>query len=95
MDMHTFKESLLMDQLPQEASVYIKALWYDAKDKWDDAHKTIQDVKDNNASWIHAYLHRKEGDISNADYWYTRAGRKRPPLTLEEEWEQLVANFLQ
>ncbi len=94
MDMHNFRQSLAMNQLPQEASVYLEALWHDAKDQWEEAHKMIQDVKDNNAAWIHAYLHRKEGDISNADYWYARAGRKRPQLSLEEEWEQLVANFL-
>ena len=91
MDVIFFKESLTSSEPPQDASVYLKALWYDAKGNWENAHNIIQDVEDNNAAWIHAYLHRKEGDNSNADYWYNRAGKKRPLLTLENEWEQIVA----
>jgi hypothetical protein len=56
--------------------VYLNALWYDARGEWDKAHELIQDVQDKNASWIHAYLHRKEGDDPNAGYWYSRAGKK-------------------
>ena len=74
MNFSSFKESLSYDQLPGELSVYLKSLWYDAKGDWEKAHKLIQDVEDNNAAWIHAYLHRKEGDIFNADYWYRAAG---------------------
>jgi hypothetical protein len=51
-------------------------------------------VEDKNAAWIHAYLHRKEGDIWNADYWYKRAGKKRPSVSLGQEWEDLVKVFL-
>ena len=69
---------------------YLNALWYDAKGEWDKAHEMVQDIDDNNASWIHAYLHRKEGDTANADYWYSRAGKKRPSLSLEKEWEEIV-----
>jgi hypothetical protein len=76
------------------SSVYLKALWYDAKGNWDEAHQIIQDVPDKNASWIHAYLHRKEGDINNADYWYNQAGRKRPNISLNEEWEEIVKAML-
>ena len=90
MDLVSFKETLAGAEPPHEASVYLKALWHEAKGNWDKAHKLIQDIDDNNAAWIHAYLHRKEGDNSNADYWYTRAGKKRPMLTLENEWEQIV-----
>jgi len=71
-----FKESLLANEPLPGSSVYLTALWYDAKGNWDKAHTLIQDVEDKNASWIHAYLHRKEGDIFNADYWYGRAGKK-------------------
>ncbi len=94
MDLSSFQESLSGDQPLQNASVYLKALWYDAKDKWDNAHKLIQDVDDKNAAWIHAYLHRKEGDIANADYWYSRAGKKRPSVSLKEEWEQIVTSLV-
>ena len=85
-----FNNSLNSDNPPAGVSVYLKALWHDAKGNWDIAHKLIQDLPDKDASWIHAYLHRKEGDIFNADYWYSKAGKKRPSLSLEEEWEQLV-----
>ena len=89
-----FINSLNVDNLPAEASVYLKALWHDAKGNWNKAHELIQDLPDKNASWIHAYLHRKEGDFFNADYWYSKAGRKRPSLSLEEEWKQLVTALL-
>ncbi len=94
MDLTIFKESLLNSEPPQNISVYLKALWYDAKGDWNKAHKVIKDVEDNNASWIHAYLHRKEGDIVNADYWYSKADRKRPAITLEKEWEEVVKKLL-
>jgi len=94
MDLQTFKESLSANHPPDNASDYIKALWYDANGNWDKAHKLIQDINDANASWIHAYLHRKEGDISNADYWYSKAGKKRPSVSLEEEWEQVAGALL-
>jgi hypothetical protein len=94
MDLSLFKQSLTGNEPPKNSSVYLSALWYDAKGEWDKAHKLIQDVEDNNASRIHAYLHRKEGDKGNADYWYTRAGKKRYPASLEEEWEEMVETFL-
>ncbi len=94
MDFNSFKESLSLKEPAQDLSVYLKALWYAGKDDWDKAHVLIQDVNDKSAAWIHAYLHRKEGDIFNADYWYIRAGKKRPGLTLEKEWEEIVSEFL-
>jgi len=89
-----FNKSLNSDKPHAEASVYLKALWHDAKGNWNEAHELIQDLPDKNASWIHAYLHRKEGDLFNADYWYSKAGRRRPSLSLEEEWKQLVTSLL-
>ncbi len=94
MNLAAFKESLAGDQPPSETSVYLKALWYDARENWHQAHDLIQDVPDQTASWIHAYLHRKEGDIWNADYWYQKAGRKRPAVSLQEEWEQIATALL-
>lgn len=90
MDLTTLKESLSADSPPSDTSVYVKALWQDAKNNWNEAHELIQDLHDKNAAWVHAYLHRKEGDIRNADYWYTRAGRSRPAVSLQQEWEQIV-----
>jgi len=90
MNILSFKESLSANEPPKGASVYLKALWYDAKGDWDKAHRLIQDVEDKNASWIHAYLHRKEGDIANADYWYSRAGKRRSLISSEKEWEEIA-----
>ena len=95
MDLTAFKESILSAYPPDNTSIYLKALWHDAKGDWDKAHELIQNVPDKNASWIHAYLHRKEGDISNADYWYFQAGRKRPSSTLNEEWDEITKELLQ
>lgn len=94
MNLHDFKKTLSGDSLPQNLSQYLKALWFDGKEEWEKAHVMIQDIDDKNAAWIHAYLHRKEGDISNADYWYNRAGKKRPDIPLEKEWEQIAEAFL-
>ena len=94
MNVSSFKESLLNNDPPQNTSVYLKALWHDARGEWDKAHTLIQDVDDRNASWIHAYLHRKEGDNGNADYWYRSAGKQRPSVSLEEEWEQIITALL-
>lgn len=94
MNLLLFTESLSGKEPPENISEYLKALWYDAKGDWENAHKLIQDMEDKNASWIHAYLHRKEGDTANADYWYTRAGKKRPSLSLENEWKELVTAFI-
>lgn len=70
------------------------ALWYDAKDDWKSAHDQVDQLSGKNAARVHAYLHRKEGDLWNADYWYSKAGEKRPNLSLEKEWEELVNRFL-
>ncbi len=94
MTVAAFKESLQAIIPPQPVSVYLEALWYDAKQDWEKAHTLIQDVEDNIAAHIHAYLHRKEGDRFNADYWYRRAGKSRPLYSLEEEWETLVKSLL-
>ncbi len=89
-----FNESLAANNPSGDLSPYLRALWFDAKDDWEKAHTIIQDIEDSNASWIHAYLHRKEGDIGNADYWYHRAGKKRPATTLQQEWESIVAALI-
>ena len=94
MDVTALKNSTDRVHPPEGLSVYLTSLWYDAKGNWNKAHELIQDVEDTNAAWIHAFLHRKEGDTSNADYWYRRAGRKRPSISLEEEWESITVHFL-
>lgn len=88
MTLRDFKDSLLADT-PPHLSIYLQALWYDAKSNWEKAHNLIQEVNDEKAAWIHAYLHRKEGDIGNADYWYRRARKSRPDISLNDEWENI------
>jgi len=94
MTFSSFKESLSSNEPPQNTSVYLRALWYDAKGDWNEAHKLIQDINDKNAAWIHAYLHRKEGDINNARYWYHNANKKLSSLTLAQEWEEIVVALI-
>ena len=95
MTFESFKSSVALNRPPDNASPYLLSLWHDAKGNWEKAHTIIQDIDDRSASWIHAYLHRKEGDISNADYWYHRANKKRPNYSLEEEWNQIAREFLE
>ena len=94
MDPQQFKNSLQEVSPPESISTYLKALWYDKKGDWEMAHNIAQDIADRKGSWIHAYLHRKEGDYSNAEYWYRKAGKEMPGSTLEIEWEQLVKELL-
>lgn len=95
MTIEAFEASLTGSEPPTELSAYLKALWQDGAGDWDQAHKIVQDIETEQASAIHAYLHRKEGDESNARYWYDRASRSFPTgKTLEEEWKALVNEFL-
>ncbi len=94
MTVQQFISSLSQPAPPTGISVYARALWLDAKENWQGAHEIIQDLKDEHAAWVHAYLHRKEGDTWNADYWYARAKKKRPAIELKAEWELLVGFFL-
>jgi hypothetical protein len=70
------------------------ALWHNAQDDWQKAHELAQDVETTDGAWVHAYLHRKEGDSSNANYWYRQAGKKIPTQTLKQEWEEIVTELL-
>ena len=94
MTLAQFKSSLHGDQ-PPEVGTALSALWYEAKGDWVKAHKLVQDEETRDAAWIHAYLHRREGDASNAGYWYTQAGRPYPDNSLENEWNQLATHFLE
>ena len=95
MTIEEFEASLAGLEPPADLSAYLNALWYDAAGDWDKAHTIVQDIETEQASAIHAYLHRKEGDESNARYWYGRASRSFPEgKTLGEEWKTLVSEFL-
>ena len=90
MNFRTFNESLSQTEPPVNLSVPLKALWYDAKGDWHTGHDLINDLEDKTSAWVHAYLHRKEGDIGNAGYWYRRAGKQPSSLSLTDEWTELA-----
>lgn len=89
-----FKDSLQHSHPPEGLSIYLQSLWFDGKEDWHKAHSLVDSLPGNEAARVHAYLHRKEGDISNADYWYRRAMQARPDVDLHKEWEDLVEKFL-
>ena len=94
MTLAEFKSSLQNPSPPQGINKLLGAMWYDAKSNWNKAHEIAQEIEMPDGSWVHAYLHRVEGDESNAGYWYHRAGRKFSKLSLEKEWEEIVNEFL-
>ncbi|CAN5208474.1 hypothetical protein BH11BAC6_BH11BAC6_00240 [soil metagenome] len=94
MNYESFVGSLTLVAPDADLTIYLQALWYDAKGDWEKAHTLIQDIEDKTAAWIHAYLHRKEGDLSNADYWYRKAGKNGTALSLQEEWENITKALL-
>jgi len=75
-------------------SAALEALALDARGEWGRAHQRVAAVEDRDACWVHAYLHRKEGDLGNAGYWYRRAGREPATNSLEEEWRGIAAALL-
>lgn len=79
---------------PAGLSPLLRALWLDARGDWRGAHLVAQDVDDADGAWVHAYLHRKEGDRGNARYWYGQAGRSEATSTLDEEWAQIAGALL-
>jgi len=95
MDLAAFKTSLADAAPPAGLAPALAGLWWDAKGDWDRAHECAQQRDDAAGVAVHAYLHRKEGDLSNAAYWYRRAGRPAASGPLDEEWEALAAALLE
>ena len=93
MTIDDFRTSLAA-KTPPSLSLALQALWWDGKGDWTRAHECAQAQDDGEGAWVHAYLHRKEGDLGNADYWYRRAGRTRPAVSLGQEWEEVVSELL-
>ncbi len=94
MDLQTFTTSLTAGVPPAGLSRVLQALWHDANGDWDEAHRLAQAQDDRDGAWVHAYLHRKEGDPANAAYWYRRAGRPVCGLSLEDEWTEIAEALL-
>ncbi len=89
-----FKSSLDQPAPPARLSPALQALWQDAKGEWDAAHALAQSQEDPRGAWVHAYLHRVEGDLANAGYWYRRANKPASEAALTEEWEDIARALL-
>jgi hypothetical protein len=89
-----FKASLKDGSPPKNVAPELQALWHDARGDWDGAHRIAQDIENRKGAWVHAYLHRKEGDLTNASYWYRHAGRPVATGSLDEEWSALVTALI-
>ncbi len=89
-----FNLSLKENEPNPDWSAGLKSMWWDVKGNWEASHDIAQDMTSLDGSWIHAYLHRKEGDRFNADYWYRKANRFFPKVSLEDEQKELVAYFI-
>jgi hypothetical protein len=94
MTLTQFRETLPSAEPPTGVSAALVALWHDGRGDWEAAHRVAQDVDTPDGAWIHAYLHRKEGDAANAGYWYRRAGKPIPSVPLDAEWDAIVAALL-
>lgn len=91
----TAEEFLSQPDLPSDYSEALQALWHAHRGDWEKAHNVAQDISGTEGSWVHACLHREEGDLSNARYWYTRAGKTVSSLPLNEERIEMVTLLLE
>ena len=94
MDLKQFRESLLANAPPAGMSLVLAALWWDAKGNWQKAHECAQQEENPDHAWVHAYLHRKEGDLPNARYWYHQASRPVANGDFENEWTRIAQTLL-
>ncbi len=94
MDIKEYKASLQQTEAPSNLNKPLQALWYAAKDDWNRAHELIQDESDADSAWVHAHLHRVEGDMFNAKYWYKSANRPTSDETFEREWEKIASDLI-
>jgi hypothetical protein len=94
MKLDNFKQLMEKQECPESWPKALQALWYDKQGDWDKAHQIVQNASDADSAWVHAYLHRKEGDTSNARYWYRRTGQPEFKAELNQEWEQIARDLL-
>ncbi len=95
MTLQEFKASLEQETPPTGLTRAQLALWQAGKGDWAGSHATTQEPGDPNVDWVHAYLHREEGDLNNAGYWYRRAGKPASTASLQEEWEAIAKELLE
>ena len=84
-----FKRSLIKTRPPAGSAPALAALWWAAKDDWQRAHQLVMDEEGKDCAWVHAYLHRQEGDLANAHYWYEQAGKAVATGSLQAEWDRI------
>ncbi|HEX4486163.1 MAG TPA: hypothetical protein VH088_07860 [Terriglobales bacterium] len=94
MTQQEFQQSIEDENPPVSVGPALAALWWDAKGNWEKAHDRAQEDKGQPGAWVHAYLHRKEGDIPNANYWYARAGKPECKVSLDQEWKEITSSLL-
>ena len=94
MDLEAFERSVANAEPPSHTSDLLRALWWERKGAWSRAHEIAQDIESSDAAWVHAYLHRREGDLSNAGYWYRQAGKPVRRGDLDTEWREIAAALL-
>lgn len=87
-------KATLKETTPPALPPALRALWYAAKGQWDEAHRIAQDVNEQSGAWVHAYLHRVEGDLGNARYWYRQASQPEALDRLDAEWLRIVTELL-
>jgi hypothetical protein len=95
MDLEGLRASLQQAAPPADLNEALVSLWYAAKGDWNTAHTIAQEIQSRDGSWVHAYLHRQEGDLGNAAYWYRRAQRPVATGSLDDEWAAIVQALLQ
>lgn len=94
MELNEFLATLQEPKPPKGLSVELQALWFAAAGNWQRAHELVQDHTTRDAAWVHAYLHREEGDSENAAYWYQRARKAVATVDLKKEWQNIAAELL-
>jgi hypothetical protein len=94
MNSEQFRRTLAAASPGPDLGAPLAALWWAAKGDWDKAHALVMDGASPEAAWVHAYLHRVEGDLGNARYWYRQAGRPASKAPLDAEWEEIARALL-
>ena len=87
-------KATLTDDKPPDVPRALQAMWYAGKDRWDEAHAIAQDIADRSGAWVHAHLHRVEGDLGNARYWYRQAAQPEATDSLDAEWIRITTELL-
>ena len=94
MTLAELEQSLAGDAPPDGVPPLVRALWHDRRGDWTRAHEITQEIETTDAAWVHAYLHRREGDLSNAAYWYRQAGKPVERGNLDDEWRTITSALL-